>query len=177
MHWGDEHDPATDRQKALARKMIDAGATCVVGGHPHVVQETEHYKGKPIIYSVGNFVFNGFETPETNTGWALRMTLDKDGVAEWDTITARLDARGVPVPDLKARSPSGTWLALLKFPAMNRLGARGCPPSDFHFELRRIIRVGQTDTWKLMRRWLRGIGYNDEHGLLFRQKNSRGESN
>jgi poly-gamma-glutamate synthesis protein (capsule biosynthesis protein) len=107
MHWGDEHDPANDRQKSLARKMIDAGATCVIGGHPHVVQETEHYKGKPIIYSVGNFVFNGFEEPEANIGWALRMTLDKNGVAEWDTITARLDPRGVPIPDLKAKSPAG----------------------------------------------------------------------
>lgn len=107
MHWGDEHDPATDRQKTLARKMIDAGATCVIGGHPHVVQETEHYKGKPIIYSVGNFVFNGFDTPETTTGWALRMTLDKAGVVEWDTITARIDERGVPIPDLKAASPAG----------------------------------------------------------------------
>jgi len=107
MHWGDEHDPATERQKTLARKMIDAGATCVVGGHPHVVQETEIYKGKPIIYSVGNFVFNGFETPETNTGWALRMTLDKQGVVEWDTITARLDGHGVPIPDLKAIGPAG----------------------------------------------------------------------
>ncbi len=107
MHWGDEHDPATDRQKSLARKMIDAGATCVVGGHPHVVQETEYYKDKPIIYSVGNFVFSGFDKPETTTGWALRMTLDKEGVAEWDTITARMDDRGVPIPDLKALSPAG----------------------------------------------------------------------
>lgn len=87
--------------------MIDAGATCVVGGHPQDVQETEIYKGKLIIYSVGNFVFNGFETPETNTGWALRMTLDKQGVVEWDTITARLDGRGVPIPDLKANGPAG----------------------------------------------------------------------
>lgn len=107
MHWGDEHDPATDRQKSLARKMIDAGATCVIGGHPHVVQETEIYKEKPIIYSVGNFVFNGFDTPETTTGWALRMTLDKAGVVEWDTITARIDERGVPIPDLKTKSPAG----------------------------------------------------------------------
>ena len=57
MHWGWEREPAPSaRQRQLARRMIDAGAAAVVGGHPHVTQGAEIYKGRPIIYSLGNFV-------------------------------------------------------------------------------------------------------------------------
>jgi len=107
MHWGWEDQPPIERQKKLARKMIDAGATCVVGSHPHITQGAEYYQDHLIVYSLGNFVFNGFDTPETQTGWALRLTLDKDGVKEWDTVVARLDPNGVPLPDWKAKSPAG----------------------------------------------------------------------
>jgi poly-gamma-glutamate synthesis protein (capsule biosynthesis protein) len=107
MHWGPEHEPADERQKLFARKMIDAGADIIVGGHPHVTQEAETYHGRPIIYSLGNFVFNGFEDEENLIGWALRMVVDKKGVVAWDTVTAHLDGDGVPHPDFKAKSPSG----------------------------------------------------------------------
>ncbi len=107
MHWGWEHEPANDRQKKFARKMIDAGADLVIGAHPHVTQGTEYYHGHLIVYSLGNFLFNGFDAEETQTGWAFRATLDKQGVVKWDTIVARLDPQGIPHPDLKANSPSG----------------------------------------------------------------------
>ena len=107
MHWGWEKEPANDRQKQFARKMIDAGADVVVGAHPHVTQNAEYYKGHLIVYSLGNFLFNGFDTDETQTGWALRLTLDKQGLAAWDTVVARLDPDGVPHPDLTAKSPCG----------------------------------------------------------------------
>ncbi|MDB5920493.1 MAG: poly-gamma-glutamate biosynthesis protein, partial [Massilia sp.] len=69
MHWGWEHEPlASERQRQLARLMIDAGADAVVGGHPHVTQDVEQYRGKPIIYSLGNFVFDGFSSLDNNTG-------------------------------------------------------------------------------------------------------------
>lgn len=105
-HWGWEYEPrAAARQRQLARLMIDAGADAVVGGHPHVTQDTEIYRGKPIIYSLGNFLIDGFEAPETNTGWLLRLELDKDGVTAWNTVTARLDGEGIPHPDVQAASP------------------------------------------------------------------------
>jgi len=107
MHWGWENEAANDRQKLLARKMIDAGADIVVGAHPHVTQEVEYYNGHLIVYSLGNFVFNGFDSPETQTGWALRLTLDKKGVLKWDTVVADLDRKGVPHPNLDSKSPSG----------------------------------------------------------------------
>jgi poly-gamma-glutamate synthesis protein (capsule biosynthesis protein) len=108
MHWGREGDPANDREKTFARKMIDAGADIVVGAHPHITQGAEYYKGHLIVYSLGNFLFNGFDTPETQTGWALRMTIGKQGLISWDTVVARLDEQqGVPRPDFNAKSPSG----------------------------------------------------------------------
>lgn len=102
MHWGWEREPApTERQRYLARLLIDAGADAVVGGHPHVTQGTENYRGKPIIYSLGNFVFDGFELPAAKVGWLLRMTVDQGGVVAWDTVTARMDAEGTPYPSAR----------------------------------------------------------------------------
>lgn len=58
LHWGWEYNPQpTPGQRKSAYKMIDAGYTAIVGHHPHIPQGIEIYKGKPIIYSLGNFVF------------------------------------------------------------------------------------------------------------------------
>ena len=63
-HWGIEksyHSDAT--QRAIGHYCIDQGADLVIGHHPHVVQEVEVYKGKPIAYSLGNLVFGGNNNP------------------------------------------------------------------------------------------------------------------
>lgn len=99
MHWGLEHEPlASIRQRELARLMIDAGADAVVGTHPHVTQNVEQYRGKPIIYSLGNFVFDGFSDEDNNTGWLLRMELDRQGVRRWRTYIAHINRQGIPIP-------------------------------------------------------------------------------
>ncbi len=99
MHWGWEHERyASERQRQLARVMIDAGADAVVGGHPHVTQNVEQYRGKPIIYSLGNFVFDGFTGEDSNTGWLLRLELDRQGVRRWRTFVAHIDRKGIPHP-------------------------------------------------------------------------------
>lgn len=68
MHWGIEYQYApTAEQKELGRYAIDWGADMVVGHHPHVVQPLEIYKGKPIAYSLGNFVFGTYGDPPNNT--------------------------------------------------------------------------------------------------------------
>jgi poly-gamma-glutamate capsule biosynthesis protein CapA/YwtB (metallophosphatase superfamily) len=108
LHWGweDEGYPS-ERQKLFARAMIDAGAAMVVGSHPHVTQGAESYRGKPIVYSLGNFLFNGFDTEATLTGWMLDVRLGKQGVRSWRTRVVKLDADGVPTPDFTAASPCG----------------------------------------------------------------------
>jgi poly-gamma-glutamate capsule biosynthesis protein CapA/YwtB (metallophosphatase superfamily) len=108
MHWGWEDEGApSERQRVFARRMLDAGAAMVVGSHPHVTQGAEIYHGKPIIYSLGNFVFNGFDTEATTTGWLLEASVTKAGVTRWRTRVARLAANGVPHIDEKASSPCG----------------------------------------------------------------------
>jgi len=109
MHWGWEHEPApSQRLQTFARRMIDEGASMVVGSHPHVTQGAEIYQGKPIIYSLGNFVFDGFDFPEARLGWLLRLKLDPSGVIEWETLAAQMDDDGTPHPVPGALTPCGT---------------------------------------------------------------------
>jgi len=96
MHWGWEESVANARQRELARLMIDAGADAVIGGHPHRVQDTEQYKGKPIFYSLGNFVFDGFPDKVNNIGWVVRLEIDRRGVRDWKTHEVRIDRQGLP---------------------------------------------------------------------------------
>lgn len=63
-HWGEErkHFPNAT-QRALAHFTIDSGADMVIGHHPHVLQGVEEYKGRKIIYSLGNFIYGGAKNP------------------------------------------------------------------------------------------------------------------
>ncbi len=114
MHWGEEYkDNPNERQTTFARTMIDAGADVVIGNHPHVVQGTETYKGKLIVYSLGNFVFDEYkDSPRyqkeaRRIGWVLRLTFDRSGLAEWDTVVTRTDDEGIPRLHDAVTGPSG----------------------------------------------------------------------
>lgn len=108
MHWGWERESSpTERQRRLARVMIDAGADAVIGSHPHVTQGAEIYRGRPIVYSLGNFVFDGFELPAARLGWLLRLVVDRGGVVSWETRAARMDGEGTPHPEPGATTPCG----------------------------------------------------------------------
>ncbi len=78
-HGGVEYsgDP-TDETRSFVHSCVDAGADVVVGHHPHVTQGVEFYKGKPIFFSLGNFVFKQFD-PWTDRGLAIRMTFRDTG--------------------------------------------------------------------------------------------------
>jgi poly-gamma-glutamate synthesis protein (capsule biosynthesis protein) len=76
MHWGTEyHDTPDPSQVELAHWFIDEGADAVIGGHPHWVQGISSYKGKPIVYSLGNFVFDQDWSEETKRGMAVGLRL------------------------------------------------------------------------------------------------------
>ena len=96
-HWGWEYQKtASDRQQRMAHLMIDSGADAIVGGHPHVTQNIEIYQGKPIFYSLGNFVFDGFTDKDTRTGWLLKLTLAADNHLSWTIKEVNIDQSGVP---------------------------------------------------------------------------------
>jgi len=106
MHWGWENElTANARQRQLARLLIHAGADAVIGGHPHVTQDIELYQGKPIIYSVGNFVMKETDNERQRQAWVLRMTFDHLGASGFTTHPVRLDADGIPHPDPTEKSP------------------------------------------------------------------------
>jgi poly-gamma-glutamate synthesis protein (capsule biosynthesis protein) len=99
LHWGEElvSIPRAD-QTVLAKQMIDAGASAVIGAHPHVVQTVDYCRNCPIAYSLGNFVFDYFPyDPPKWLGWAVQLTYDKkSSLVEFQTFAVELDSSGVP---------------------------------------------------------------------------------
>lgn len=72
-HWGTEYQlKHSQTQEKWARELVDLGADVIVGAHPHVVQDTTHISGVPVIYSMGNAVSN---MSATNTRLELMVTL------------------------------------------------------------------------------------------------------
>ncbi len=64
VHWGLEGKAYPEEyQRLMAREYIDAGADLIVGNHPHVIQGVEYYKDVPIVYSLGNYLFNQNNKP------------------------------------------------------------------------------------------------------------------
>ena len=89
-HWGEElaTHPA-DWQINLAHFTIDQGADVVVGHHPHVLQGAEIYKGRPIAYSMGNFIFGGNPRSDYDTA-VLKIALkDKQMKVEFVPVEVR----------------------------------------------------------------------------------------
>ena len=82
-HWGTEKEISPDNnQTQLGRMAIDEGADLVVGHHPHVLQGIEKYKGKYIVYSLGNFCFGGNSYPSDMDTMIFQQTftIDSSGV-------------------------------------------------------------------------------------------------
>ena len=88
-HWGIEKEtvPGAD-QVELGHAAIDAGATIVVGSHPHVIQGYEKYNGRYIVYSLGNFCFGGNKNPSDKDCMIFQQTFTVTGndVATDDSI-------------------------------------------------------------------------------------------
>ena len=88
-HWGNEKEEVPDsNQTTLAHLAIDEGADLVCGHHPHVLQGIEEYKGKNIVYSLGNFCFGGNQYPSDMDTMIFQQTftVDQNGVKA-DNVT------------------------------------------------------------------------------------------
>ena len=88
-HWGNETETVPDsNQTTLGRIAIDEGADLVCGHHPHVLQGIEAYKGRNIVYSLGNFCFGGNSSPSDMDTMIYQQTftIDADGVKK-DNVT------------------------------------------------------------------------------------------
>jgi poly-gamma-glutamate capsule biosynthesis protein CapA/YwtB (metallophosphatase superfamily) len=103
-HWGIEYQTVpSDRQIEWGHFFIDHGADLVIGGHPHVVQPTESYKGKYIVYSMGNFIFDGMSGNALDGEMiGVNVRVKAEGIAHSVTfdaptaIATHIDDQGYP---------------------------------------------------------------------------------
>lgn len=83
-HWGTEkHNYPDDIQKTLGHLAIDEGAHLVIGHHPHVLQGIEEYKGRNIVYSLGNFCFGGNKNPSDKDTMIFQQTFSVENGEVW----------------------------------------------------------------------------------------------
>lgn len=86
VHWGIEHQEyPKEYQRVLGQQYIDAGADLVVGSHPHAPQGIEYYQGKPIVYSLGNFIFN----PSNKNTYVLKVLWSGAGESQLQVIPVK----------------------------------------------------------------------------------------
>lgn len=106
---------------ARYRDFIDYGADGVIGTHPHCPQGWEEYKGKPIFYSLGNFLFNSKEgydyratsRPHWYEGLCVKITIE-DGEVSWDTVnTKNMDNVGIEIDNTEKRIQHNRYLCAL----------------------------------------------------------------
>jgi len=97
MHFGNEYaEVISQAQIDSAYTAIDAGATLVIGSHPHVLQPIEIYNDGLIAYSLGNFVFDQFYEKANQTA-ILRVDISSDGLMSYDLVPVQIQADGTPM--------------------------------------------------------------------------------
>jgi poly-gamma-glutamate capsule biosynthesis protein CapA/YwtB (metallophosphatase superfamily) len=101
-HWGlSQSTTVSVSQSFLARAAIEAGADAVIGHHPHVLQGVEIYRGSPILYSVGNFVFDlrpPFFGPWTDASVVARLYLEPGRPVGVELVPIWIGTDGCPRP-------------------------------------------------------------------------------
>lgn len=93
LHWGNERRYTPNNvQRTLGRFAIDCGASLVLGHHPHVLQGIEKYKGRCIVYSLGNFCFGGDSNPYDKDTMIFQQTF----TVKQGKLTNSLNAKVIP---------------------------------------------------------------------------------
>lgn len=97
MHAGVEYVTTPNKQqKDFAHAVVDAGADIVIGHHPHWVQVTEIYQGKPILYSLGNLVFDQMWSRETQQGAVAKVIFNNQKLQSIKIIPIHINDYGQP---------------------------------------------------------------------------------
>ena len=90
LHWGAEHTlRPLPQQRLEAHALIDAGADVIIGHHTHTLQTSETYRGKPIFYSIGNFIFDQ-QRPLNTEACIVRLRITPEKTMA-DAIPVRID--------------------------------------------------------------------------------------
>lgn len=104
-HWGYEYIRIpSPRDRKIAHSCIDAGADLIIGSHPHIYQAIEEYKGKKIVYSLGNFIFHSSvfkelapkeRDPRLNESFVLTVEVKEDHSYETNIYGFHTDDFGI----------------------------------------------------------------------------------
>jgi poly-gamma-glutamate capsule biosynthesis protein CapA/YwtB (metallophosphatase superfamily) len=120
LHWGLENQPNVHpAQVDLAHILIDAGADCIVGHHPHVPHAIEVYRGRPVIYSLGNFIFAQRNHPSWTQNLVCELIVSDNQLI--GLVCYPINSRGGALfqPELMSGADN--------FGALNRLQIRSLP--------------------------------------------------
>ncbi len=86
-HWGVEYkSKSNENQQTIAKNIIESGADVIVGSHPHWVQEIGYINEKPVVYSLGNFVFDQSWSEETKKGLVVRFNYKGKKLEKIDSL-------------------------------------------------------------------------------------------
>lgn len=97
VHWGDEYkDKANNNQRAWAKKIIENGADVISGHHPHWVEDYEYIDGKPVYYSLGNFIFDQMWSEETKKGLLVKLTFEDGKIVNEEFKNTYIENIGQP---------------------------------------------------------------------------------
>jgi len=117
IHWGPEyaleHDVA---QAAVAEQLVASGADLVIGHHPHVVQDIDIVDGVPVIYSLGNYIFDQYFSDDVQTGLALTLSYTDS----WEILLH-------PVETLSFKSAPRSMDAIARSTFLEELASRSHP--------------------------------------------------
>jgi poly-gamma-glutamate synthesis protein (capsule biosynthesis protein) len=98
IHWGVELDTEPrPEQVELGRAFVRAGADVIFGHHAHRLQPLDHYRGRPIFWGLGNFVWPNFSAPGSITAVA-EVVVRPNGSIRGRLLPAHIEAAGHPVP-------------------------------------------------------------------------------
>ena len=135
-HWGVSRQATViDYQRTLARAAIDAGADLVMGHGPHVLQAIEIWRGRPIFFSVGNFVFDWWKQKDARDGLLVRAVVRDKKLAGVSCVPLKRNAENNPVL-LDPNTGKGREL----FQKLTHLSADG--GAELRIEEKQIVVVG-----------------------------------
>ena len=169
---------------ARYRDFIDYGADGVIGTHPHRPQGWETYKGKPIFYSLGNFLFNskeGYDYRATNRphwyeGLCVKMTI-KDGNLSWEVVNTRnVDNVGIVLDHDEERCDHNRQICdyLLNHEAyMSYLTPilTKQTESDLNVFRRVFFPRSAKETWTILWNFIRGVRPSSKDEMFYVLKN------
>jgi poly-gamma-glutamate synthesis protein (capsule biosynthesis protein) len=134
-HWGVEYQNIhTKRQQTLAFSAIDSGADMIIGHHPHVIGDIEVYNDRPIVYSLGNFIFDQYFSKDTMQGMLFEATFTGNILTETREHVIRLNTM---------YQPTGIYPFEAKSAPKKRGDAPPCPKPKKEYEDQTYLDVGQ----------------------------------